>query len=105
MPLHTKRYEPVIERMSLKHETTEPIEQCDTEDVRNPRLHSAILRRRIKGIVGIVLIALVYAIYIYYRSTYLRNSGAWSWFWVGEAFVGVWLVFAVTQVLKKKPKL
>ena len=87
--------------MSLKRETPETTEQCDAENVRDPRLQSAILRRRIKGIVGIVLIALVYSTYRYYRSTYLRNAGDWSSFWVGEAFVGAYLVFAVVQVLRK----
>ena len=78
-----------------------PIEQTDG-NVRHPDSHSATLRKRIKGIVGVVLIALVYSTYRYYRSAYLRNAGDWSSFWVGEAFVGVYLVFAVAQVLRKE---
>jgi len=81
----------------------ELIERCDAEKDRNPRLRSAVLRRRIRGVAGIVLIALVYSIYFFYRSTYLRNAGDWSSFWVGEVFVGVYLVFAFVHVLRKGP--
>lgn len=91
--------------MSLRHDTPAPIEQCDAENVSSPRLRSAILRKRIKAIFGIVLMALVYSIYFFYRSAYLRNAGDWSLFWIGEVFVGAYIVYAVTQVFKKKSKL
>lgn len=93
--MHTKRRKPVIEGMSLKPETPKPIEKRDAGSVRHSRL-----RKRIKATFALVLTALVYAIYIHYRSTYLRNAGDWRWFWVGEVFVGVWLIFAVVKVLR-----
>jgi 1,4-dihydroxy-2-naphthoate octaprenyltransferase len=89
--------------MSLKQETVGTAERCKDGNDRRHDSGSAILRKRIKATFAIVLTALVYAIYIYYRSTYLRNAGDWSWFWVGEAFIGVWLVYAVAQALRKEP--
>ncbi len=104
MQMRARRYE-LTEPMTLKREISGTIERRDAKNVRNPCLRSAVLRTRIKRIVGIVLIALVYSIYRFYRSAYLRKVGDWSSFWVGEAFVGVYLVVAVTLVLRKKPKL
>jgi hypothetical protein len=105
MQSHTKRCEPVIARMSFKRETPEPIEQRDAGNIRHPRSSSAILRKRIMGVFVIVLTALMLTAYVYYRSTYQRNADDWTWFWVGEVIVGVWLVFGIVQVLRKTPKL
>ena len=68
-----------------------------------PGLSSAILRKRIMVAFALVAIALMLTIYVYHRSAYLRNAGDWRWFWVGELFIGVWVVFAVVQVLRKGP--
>ena len=64
---------------------------------------AAILRKRIIGVFIIVLTALMLAAYVYCRSGYLRRGNDWTWFWVGEAIVGVLLVLAVVQVLRKGP--
>jgi hypothetical protein len=87
--------------MSLKRETPEPIEQRDAGNVGLPRLRSAIFRKRILAVFLHFLCALMLTTYVYYRSAYLRSAGDWRWFWVGEAIVGVWIVFAVVQVLRK----
>jgi hypothetical protein len=103
MQLHTKRYELVIARMSLKRETPEPIEKRDAGSIKHPHLSSVILRKRIVAAFALVLTALMLTIYVYHRSAYLRSTGDWRWFWVGEVVIGVWLVFAVVQVLRKGP--
>jgi hypothetical protein len=103
MQLRTKRYEPVLEWMSFKRETPEPIEQRDAGNVRRPHLRGVILRKRILAAFALVLLALMNTMYLYHRSAYLRNNRDWRWFWVGEVFTGVWLVFAVVQVLRKGP--
>jgi hypothetical protein len=41
--------------------------------------------------------------YFYYRSVYLRRAGDWRLFWIGEVFNGVWLVFAIVQIIRKGP--
>jgi hypothetical protein len=89
--------------MSLKRETPEHIEQRDAGNVEHPRLRSAILRKRILSVFLVFLCALMLTMYVYYRSAYLRSAGEWRWFWVGEAVVGVWLVFGIVQVLRKGP--
>jgi hypothetical protein len=89
--------------MSLKRETSEPIEQRNAGNVRDSRSHSAILRKRILAVFFVVLCALMLTMYVYYRSAYLRSAGDWRWFWVGEGIVGVWLVFGIVQVLRKGP--
>jgi hypothetical protein len=93
----------VIARMSLKRETPEPIEHRDAGNVRHPHSRGAILRKRILAVFLAVLCALMLTMYFYYRSAYLRSAGDWRWFWVGEVFIGVWLVFAVVQVFRKRP--
>ena len=103
MQLRTIKLWAVSERMSLKQETPEPIGQRDAGNVRHPRLRSAILRKRILAFFLIVLCALMLTMYFYHRSAYLRSAGDWRLFWVGEVFIGVWLVFAVVQVLRKGP--
>ena len=52
---------------------------------------------------ALLLIALFNTAYIYHGSAYLRRAGDLRWFWVGEAFIGVWLVFGVVQVFRKGP--
>jgi hypothetical protein len=80
----------------------EPIEQPDAWNVAHTLSRSATLRKRIMSAFALVLIALMLAMYVYYRSAYLRSAGDWRW-WVGEVFIGVWLVFGVVQVLRKGP--
>lgn len=104
MQVHTRRCEPVIAGMSLKRETTEPIEQRDVGNVRHSHSRSAILRKRIFGVFLLVLSTLTLAMYVYKRSTYLGSTD-WRWFWVGEVIVGVLLVSVIVQVFKKKPNL
>jgi hypothetical protein len=89
--------------MSLKRETPEPIAQRDAGNVGDPRLRTAILRKRILALFLIVLCALMLTTYFYRRSAYLRSAGDWHLFWVGEVFIGVWVVVAVVQVLRKGP--
>jgi hypothetical protein len=91
--------------MSLKRETPEPIEQRDAGNFRPPRLRSAILRKRIMTAFLIVFTALMFTIYTYHRTAYLRRAGDWLWFWVGEGIIGVWFVFAIVQLLRKGTKL
>ena len=81
----------------------EPIEQRDTGNVTHPHSRSAIFRKRIMSAFVLVLTAMMLATYVYHRSAYLRSAGDWRWFWVGEVFISVWLVFAVVQVLRKGP--
>jgi hypothetical protein len=69
----------------------------------DPRLSSAILRKRIFAYFLIVLCALMLTMYFYHGSAYLRGAGDWRLFWAGEVFIGVWVVFAVVQVLRKGP--
>jgi hypothetical protein len=73
--------------------------------VRHARVRREILRKRIFAVFVAVLCALMLSMYFYYRSAYLRNAGDWRWFWVGEVMVGVWLIFALAQVLTNTPKL
>lgn len=89
--------------MNLDRETQEQIEQRDPGNVRQPHSRSAILRKRILAVFLAVLCALMSTMYFYYRSKYLRSAGDWRLFWVGEVFIGVWLVFAVVKVLEKGP--
>jgi hypothetical protein len=89
--------------MSLKRETPEPIEHRDAATARHPHSRRAILRKRILAAFALVLLALMNTMYLYHRSRYLRSNGDWRWFWVGEVFTGVWLVFAVVQVLRRGP--
>src|SRR5882724_3819249 len=102
MQLRTKSYGQVSERMSVKRETPEPIEQRDDENVRHPHSRSAVLRKRILAFFIIVICALMSTIYNYHRSAYLRSAGDWRLFWVGEVFTGVWVVFAIVQVFRKE---
>src|SRR3954464_8378025 len=51
-------------------------------------LSSASLRKRIMGAFIVLLTALFFALYVYSRSAYLRHSGEWSLFWVGEVITG-----------------
>jgi hypothetical protein len=81
----------------------EPIEQRDAGDVTHPHSRSAILRNRILAAFVLVLCALMMTMYFYHRSAYLRSAGDWRLFWIGEVFIGGWLVFAVVQVLRKGP--
>jgi hypothetical protein len=67
-------------------------------------VHSAILRKRILGILLVVLTALMFTAYVYYRSTFSRRYGDWRWFWVGEAMAGAWLVVGITLILTQAPK-
>jgi hypothetical protein len=90
--------------MSFKRKIPEPIEQRDAGNVRHPRSSSTVLRKRITGVFIVVLTALIFAAYVYYRSTYLRRNNDWTWFWVGEVIVGVFLVFGIVQVLRDTPK-
>ncbi len=99
--MRTRRYEPLIERMSHKRETPAPIGQRDAGNVSCPR--SAILRKRILAVFLAVLCALMLTMYFYSRSAYLRSAGDWRWFWVCEVVIGIWLVFAAVQVLRKGP--
>jgi hypothetical protein len=80
----------------------EPIGQRDAPgNVTHP--HSKlVLRKSILAFSLLVLCALMSTVYFYSRSTYLGSTD-WPWFWVGEVIVGVWLVFAVVQVLRKGP--
>jgi hypothetical protein len=89
--------------MSLERETPEPIEQRGAGKVKHPLLSSDILQKRIMAAFALVATALMLTIYVYYRSAYLRSAGDWRLFWVGEVIVGVWLVFAVVQVLRNGP--
>lgn len=82
--------------MNLKRDTPEPIEQRDAGKVKHPNSRGAILRKRILAALALVLMVLMFAIHNYHRS-----AGDWRWFWVGEVFIPVWLVFAVVQVLRK----
>jgi len=91
----------VSEWMSLKRETPEPIEQPDDGNARHPRLRRAILRKRVIAALVLVLSTLTFAMYVYYRSAFLRRAGYWRWFWVGEAIVGAQLAYGIVQVLRK----
>jgi FtsH-binding integral membrane protein len=105
MQVRTKRYEPVIARMSLKREIPEPIAQREDRNVRHPQSRRAILRKRILAVFLLVLCALILTMCVYYRSAYLRSAGDWSSFWVGEVIVGVWFVCGIVYVFRKIPKL
>jgi hypothetical protein len=98
--LHTKRYEPVIARMSFKRETPEPIEQRDEGKVRHPR---AMLRKRILAIFLIVVSGALMSVCVYYQSAYQRSASELSWFWVGEVIVGVLVISGIVRVLRKGP--
>jgi hypothetical protein len=89
--------------MSLTPEAPEPIEQREDGNTSAPRSRSAIVRKRIMAAFILVLFALMNTIYLYERSAYLRSHGDWSWFWIGEAFIGIWLVYGVVQLLRKGP--
>jgi hypothetical protein len=89
--------------MSLKQETPGPTEPRDDGNIRHSHSRSAILRKRIMAAFTLVLIALMLTIYAYYRTTYERSAGDWRGFWVYTVIAGVWLVFAVVQVLRKGP--
>ena len=65
-------------------------------------LSSAILRKRIFAALALLLMVLMFTIHNYHRSTYLRSAVDWRWFWIGEAFIAVWLVFVVVQFLRKR---
>ena len=98
--MRTKRYEPVVARMSLKRETPEPIEQHDEGNVRRPRV---TLRKQILAIFVIVLSTVIMAVCVYFQSAYRRNASELTPFWVGEVMVGILLVVAIVDVLRKRP--
>ncbi|MGA2743370.1 MAG: hypothetical protein ABSE44_01625 [Candidatus Sulfotelmatobacter sp.] len=82
--------------MSVKREAPEPIEQHDAGNVKT-------LRKRIMAALALVFVFLMNTLYLYHGSAYLRNSGDWRWFWIGEACTGVLLFFGVVQILRKGP--
>ena len=83
--------------------TPVPIEQRDEGNVTHPHSPRAILRKRIMSAFALFLVAVMGTGYFYVRSAYLRNNGDWRLFWIGEVFIGVWLVFGVVHVLRKGP--
>jgi hypothetical protein len=101
MQMHPRRFELVIEYMSLKRETSEPTEQRDAGNIKHPHSHSTILRKRILAALALFLMVLMFAIHNYHRSMSLRGAVDWRWFWVGEVFIAVWLVFVIAQVIRK----
>jgi hypothetical protein len=68
----------------------------------DPRLSSAILRKRILAALALLLMVLMLTIHNYRRSTYLRRTD-WRWFWAGEVMVGVLVVVGIVQVLRERP--
>jgi hypothetical protein len=102
MQMRARRNELASSRMSLKLGAPEPIEQRDAGNVRDPHSRSAILRKRVFAVFVLVLCALMLTMYFYCRSAYLGSAWDWRRFWVAEVFIGVWLVFAVAQVLRKE---
>ncbi len=71
---------------------------------KHPASSRAILRRRILLVSIFVTSTLVWSIFRYYRSTYLGSTD-WRWFWIGEMFIGAWLVAHIVQVLRRTAKL
>jgi hypothetical protein len=76
-------------------------EQPD-DSVKDARLRSAILRKRIGVVFPLVLSALIATRCTYGISTYLRSTH-WRQFWVGEVVVAAWLVDRVVRVLRNTP--
>lgn len=89
----------VSEWMSLKRETPEPIEERDARNVKDPHSRSAMLRKtRLRDFPRCFVgsdsnYALLLPIHVHgkYRSVLVL---------VGEAFICIWVVFAVLQILR-----
>jgi uncharacterized membrane protein YeaQ/YmgE (transglycosylase-associated protein family) len=87
--------------MNLKRETQGAIEQSDAGQPRSP---SSILRKRVIGVLLLVLGALVLTGYAYYWSTF-TGSTHWLSFWAREVIVGALVVIIIVQALRKRSKL
>ncbi len=92
--------------MIAKQDAPEPIDECDARNTKDPRLHKSALRKRMMAVFVLVLGAVMLTVCCLYQAKLVENGsrGIWSGFWVITAFIGVWLVFRIVQVLRKKPK-
>jgi hypothetical protein len=97
-------YKLASESMRLEQETAEPMEQREAGNVGDARLRSAKVRKRVKEVFIIVLMALFSIMYFYFRSAYLRRAGDWRLFWIGESVLGVWVVVALVKAFRTKSK-
>jgi hypothetical protein len=90
--------------MTLKRETVEPTEPPDAGNGNQPHSSSGNLRRRIIAVFGLVLGALMFALYEYDQSTYLGSTN-WRWFWIKTVSIWIWFVFGIVQVIRGRLKL
>lgn len=86
--------------MNLKQGTLGAVERRKDGNGKSRHSGGAPIQKRIMSAVAAVVLALLIATYCYHRSAHLRNNGDWRLFWTGEVFIGVWLVYAVVQILR-----